>query len=120
MSRVRPVLECVGLALCEKGRKVFQGTRTFGDVLPDVAKTAPDRIEFYKPEELIVFLPPRTPRLRPGAAPPGVGTWELTELRGIGECSEVWLARDPVRPLDPPAALKFATDPEARDRMKAA
>ncbi len=196
MSRVRPVLECVGLALCEKGRKVYQGTRTYGDVLPDVAKcalehlhqkmasdeirhafadvaaadpkvyretldkvveglaqvqsvpfkkelidyltflpasvrqvlrrpsdpqglTAPDRVEFYKPEELIVFLPPRPPRFRPGAKPPGLGNWTLTELRGIGECSEVWLGSDSDHPDHLPVALKFATDSESKDRMKA-
>jgi formylglycine-generating enzyme required for sulfatase activity len=181
--------------LCEKGRKVFQGKWAYGDVLPDVAKTAldhlhrhmasdeirhaladvaaadpnvyqdalekvvdglaqvqsvpfrkelvdyliflpacirqvlrrpsdangltaPDRVEFYKPEELLVFLPPRTPRFRPGQKPAGLGNWTLTELRGLGECSEVWLAEDRDHPDEPPAALKFATDPESKDRLK--
>src|SRR5262245_23964211 len=196
MSRVRPVPERRGLALCEKGRKVFQGRWSYGDVLPDVAKTtlehlhrhmatgeirhaladvaatdektyretlekvveslaqvqsvpfqsalvdylqflpacvrqvlrrpsdplgrtAPDRVEFYKPDELIVFLPPRTPKFRPGQTPPGIGNWVLTELRGLGECTEVWVAKNADQPDDPPAALKFATDAESKDRMKA-
>src|SRR5262249_4631699 len=80
--------------------------------------TAPDRVEFYKPEELLVFLPPRTPRFRCGQKPSGVGNWTLTELRGLGECSEVWLADDRDQPDQPAAALKFATDPKSKDRLK--
>jgi formylglycine-generating enzyme required for sulfatase activity len=42
MPRLQALLECVGQALCEKGRKALQGQWPFADVLPDVAKSAFD------------------------------------------------------------------------------
>jgi formylglycine-generating enzyme required for sulfatase activity len=80
--------------------------------------TAPDKLVFYKAEEMAVFLPPRIPRFRLGDKPPGLDGWTLTELRGLGQCSETWRGEDPGQPDLSPAALKFVTDPEARDRVK--
>jgi formylglycine-generating enzyme required for sulfatase activity len=197
MHRLKALLECVGLALCDKGRKAFQGERSFGDVLPDVAKaaldlahkaivaddirhalalaasapawdydetmrkvvdglgkvqsvpfrdelidylayfpasvrqvlrrpsdpdgkTAPDKLEFYKGEELLLFLPPRPPKFRPGPAPAGCDHWELGTLRGLGECSEVWEAYDDDHPDQAPVALKFAIDYETVMRVRSA
>lgn len=42
MPRLQALLECVGQALCEKGRKALQGQWPFADVLPDVARAAFD------------------------------------------------------------------------------
>jgi formylglycine-generating enzyme required for sulfatase activity len=77
--------------------------------------TAPEGLSFYKPEEFLQFLPPRAPRFKPGDQPVGMDGWTLTELRGLGECSEVWVGEDPNRPDESPAALKFAIDPETRE-----
>ncbi|MBX9581580.1 MAG: hypothetical protein K2X87_14865, partial [Gemmataceae bacterium] len=195
MPRLQALLECVGQALCEKGRKALRGQWPFADILHDFAKaaydlahqklpgtdlraalhdaagcppheyerriaeliadlsqthsvpkepladylralpptvrqhlrrpsdpggaTAPEKLILYKADDLLPFLPPRIPRFRPGDKPAGVDGWVLAELRGLGECSEVWRAEHPDDPDHPPAALKFAVDPEARQRVKA-
>jgi formylglycine-generating enzyme required for sulfatase activity len=195
MPRLQALLECVGQALCEKGRKALQGQWPFVDVLPDVAyvafdyaqkklpgadlrtaladcasvdpteyhrrlgelltelstthavpkaelldylnalpvtvrqimrrpsdpdgKTAPDKLSLLKPEEFGVFLPPRTPRFRLGDKPGGLDSWKLTELRGLGQNSEVWRAEDSEQPKLSPAAIKFVIDPESQERVKA-
>jgi formylglycine-generating enzyme required for sulfatase activity len=195
MPRVQALLECLGLALCEKARKAFYNEARIGDVLPDVAKamldyahkelptgdlrhalgelaalspeqyaprldklieglarvhaipskeglieylkvwpatvrqvlrrpsdptgrSAPDGLQFYKPDDILMFLPPRVARFQPGAEPAGLDDWRLTELRGMGECCEVWVAADENRP-DRVAALKFATDPSAAEQVAA-
>ncbi|MBM3980360.1 MAG: hypothetical protein FJ304_08750 [Planctomycetes bacterium] len=195
MPRLQALLECIGQALCEKGRKALQGQWPFADILPDVAKTAydythrklpgadlraalaecaavdpteyerrlgelitelatthavpktelaaylralpvtvrqilrrpsdpdgktvPDKFALGKPEELGVFLPPRAPRFKAGDKPAGLDNWTLTELRGLGQNSEVWAGDDPAAPELSPAALKFVIDAESRDRVKA-
>src|SRR5215212_4675583 len=40
MPRLQALLESVGQALCEKGRKALQGQWPFADILPDVARAA--------------------------------------------------------------------------------
>jgi formylglycine-generating enzyme required for sulfatase activity len=65
MPRVKALLDCVGLALCEKARKALSGHARFGDALPDVAKAALDHLhkEFPTPElrsaigEMVSLLP---------------------------------------------------------------
>jgi formylglycine-generating enzyme required for sulfatase activity len=42
MPRVKALLDCLGLALCEKARKALFGTVRFGDVIQDVAKATLD------------------------------------------------------------------------------
>ena len=42
MPRVKSLLDCLGLALCDKGRKALFGTVPFGEVIPEVAKAALD------------------------------------------------------------------------------
>ncbi|MBN9518883.1 SUMF1/EgtB/PvdO family nonheme iron enzyme, partial [bacterium] len=193
MPRLHALLECVGQALCEKGRKALRGQWPYADILLDTARaaydlthrklpgpdlaaaladcaacpeheytrrlgelvgeladthhvpkgaladylrglpptvrqalrrptdptgvTAPDRLAFNRAEDFLRFLPPRPPRFRVGDRPPGLDNWTLTELRGLGECSEVWKGEDPDKPDDSPAALKFAIDPETRARV---
>lgn len=85
---------------------------------PD-GKTTPEKFALYKPEEFVVFLPPRTPRFRPGDKPDGLDNWTLTELRGLGQNSEVWRGEDLAQENLSPAALKFVIDSESRDRVKA-
>lgn len=82
-------------------------------------KTAPEGIQFYKPEDILLFLPSRTPRFKVGDRIPGLDDWELTEFRGLGECTEVWIGMSPSQPEHSPAALKFTTDPEAAAQVKA-
>ena len=82
-------------------------------------RTAPEVLTLYKAEELAVFVPPRLPRFRPGDKPEGLDGWVLTELRGFGPLSETWRAEDPTQPETTAAALKFVTDPDTRDRVKA-
>ena len=195
MPRLHALLECVGQALCEKGRKALEGRWAYADILHEVAKaayeyahrklpgpdlrlaladlaavesreydrrvaeivaelsqthsvpfkdslsdyfhafpaavrqvfrrpsdpagvTAPEKLTFYKADDLLTYLPPRKPRFRRGDHPAGLDTWTLTELRGLGECSEVWVGEDPNQPGHSPAALKFAIDPESHDRVK--
>jgi formylglycine-generating enzyme required for sulfatase activity len=77
--------------------------------------TAPEGLTFYKAEEFLGYLPPRAPRFKPGDQPAGLDGWTLVELRGLGECSEVWRGEDPNRPDESPASLKFAVDPETRN-----
>ncbi|MGL6097333.1 MAG: protein kinase domain-containing protein [Fimbriiglobus sp.] len=72
--------------------------------------TAPPKLTFYKPDDLLMFLPPRCPRFHPAGEPDGLDGWELAELAGFGECSEVWAGTDDARPDESPAALKFAVD----------
>jgi len=81
--------------------------------------TVPEKFTFFKSEDLGVFLPPRLPRFRPGDKPEGLDGWTLTELRGLGHCSEVWEAEDPGQGTHSPAAIKFITDPEAVTRVQA-
>ena len=195
MPRLQALLECVGQALCEKGRKALRGQWPFADILHDYAKaahdlahrklpgadlraalndaagcpaheyerrvaeliadlsqthavpaealadymrafpptvrqhlrrpsdpggaTAPEKLALYTSADLLPFLPPRVPRFRPGDKPPGLDGWVLAELLGLGECSEVWRGENPDHPDHPPAALKFAVDPDTRDRVKA-
>jgi formylglycine-generating enzyme required for sulfatase activity len=195
MPRLQALLECVGQALCEKGRKALQGQWPFADVLPDVARAAcdyahkklpggdlrtavgdcaavddteyerrlgeliselatthavpkaelaeymralpitvrqilrrpsdpdgksvPEKYALAKPEEFAVLLPPRAPRFHTGDKPPGLDGWTLTELRGLGQNSEVWRGEDAEQPELSPAALKFVTDPESCERVKA-
>ena len=66
MPRVKALLDCLGLALCEKARKALSGHARFGDALPDVAKMALDNLhkEFPTPElraalgEMVAMDPP--------------------------------------------------------------
>lgn len=79
-------------------------------------RTIPERLRFTDPDTLLTFLPPRIPRFRPGVTPAHLGNWKLTDLAGMGECSEVWAAADDAAPELSPAAFKFVTDhPSAED-----
>ncbi len=81
-------------------------------------RTGADKLEFYKPEQLLSYLPPRRSHFRAGTAPEHLDNWKLAELRGLGECSEVWLGRDTSDAAEAPSALKFAIDPETATRIR--
>ncbi|MCI0702289.1 MAG: SUMF1/EgtB/PvdO family nonheme iron enzyme [Planctomycetia bacterium] len=77
-------------------------------------RTAPEKLTIYKPEEFGVFLPPRAPKFRAGDK---LDNWTLTELRGLGQNSEVWRGEDTTQ-SDVSPALKFVVETESCDRMK--
>ncbi len=79
--------------------------------------TAPEALEFRRPDDFLLFLPPRLPRFRPHDNPPKLDDWHLAAFRGMGECSEVWQGTDPQHDLDHSAALKFVTDRGAAEAM---
>ncbi len=72
--------------------------------------TAPEGLQIYKPEDLLLFLPPHLAKLKPGKEPKGLDNWKLSELLGFGETSETWLAYDPNDESIVPVALKFALE----------
>jgi formylglycine-generating enzyme required for sulfatase activity len=86
---------------------IRQGLRRPSD---PTGRTVPAGLTFDAPAELIRFLPPRIPRLRPGPVRE-TPEWELTRYCGVGEVSEVWAGR--VTHGGETVALKFVTDPAA-------
>jgi hypothetical protein len=53
MTRLQYLLDAVGQALCEKGRRAITGQVAFGDVLPDVARVTLDYLRKYMPADEI-------------------------------------------------------------------
>ncbi|MGL6073056.1 MAG: SUMF1/EgtB/PvdO family nonheme iron enzyme [Fimbriiglobus sp.] len=83
-----------------------------------VGHTPPEGLQFYKPDDILLFLPARLPKLRSGYTDPKLEDWTLTEFQGIGECSEVWMGNSPSQPELSPAALKFITDRHAAAQLR--
>jgi formylglycine-generating enzyme required for sulfatase activity len=75
--------------------------------------TAPESLEFRKPDDFLLFLPPRLPGFHAGDAPARLDDWTLARFRGMGECTEVWEGESRQHAEHSPAALKFVTDPAA-------
>ena len=65
-------------------------------------------------EDLQALVPLAPTRFQAGQ---WFGDWQLEELLGVGGFGEVWKARNPNLPGDPPVALKFITGQEARQRL---
>lgn len=75
--------------------------------------TVPEAMSFFKPEELMILLPPHRPTLRIGHEPEGLAPWKLRALLGVGATAETWLAENSEEPGQY-ASLKFAVESESR------
>jgi hypothetical protein len=89
-----------------------QALRRPGD--PD-GVSVPEQFAIRRAEDWLLFLPDRLPTFRPGDTPPGVDSWRVESLRGLGPYAEVWDGYDDDEPELSPACLKFVTDSKARD-----
>ncbi len=69
------------------------------------------------PTDLLPFLPPRLTHFRAGETPPGIDDWELVEVLGIAEISEIWQARARQGTEERFATLEFLLDEGAGDRL---
>jgi len=79
-------------------------------------RSVPDQFTLHDGADLARRLPSRLPRFRPGEPLPGRPGWVLGELLGSGGFGEVWLARNPALAALK-GAVKFGTDPQARERL---
>ena len=76
-------------------------------------KSLPEAMTFFKPDELMMLLPPHRPTLRIGHEPAGLESWKLRSLLGVGATAETWLvehANEPGRV----STIKFAVEIEAK------
>lgn len=78
----------------------------------DVNGLQPTKHLLEKPEDLMLFLPPRPLRFKSGDQPLGVDGLMLDELLGVGGFGEVWKARHPFLEESLPVALKFSFNDE--------
>ena len=76
MPRVKALLDCVGLALCEKARKALSGHARFGDALP----VALDLQRAHDREPLVAY-------------------WLATIYQGLGRSADARSAWDEFRRL---------------------
>jgi formylglycine-generating enzyme required for sulfatase activity len=68
-------------------------------------------------EDVIAFVPDQLPQFKAGDQPLAGVDWVLVELLGMGGFGEVWKARHAHFDSFEPVALKFCTDPVARQRL---
>ncbi len=102
------------LYLSQIPNAVRRSLRRPGDTL---GRTVPADLVLATPDDLLRRLPPQMPRFRPGDPLPGRPGWTLREPLGVGGFGEVWRAAHEFIPGA--RAVKFCTDPAARQRLLA-
>ena len=80
--------------------------------------TLPVNFSIASAEDFLPLLPSRRSQIAPGREPKGLENWRLVELLGFGELTETWLVEDALHP-ERRAVLKFVTDHEAADELRA-
>jgi len=126
VASVRQVLREVAPELPEPQREMIENyliqvpaavRRSLRRPADPTGTTIPRGLRLGKATDLLPLLPSHPPRFKAGDRPQGVGDLELVELLGVGGFGEVWKARNPQLDSLPPLALKFCTDPDARERL---
>ena len=69
------------------------------------------------PEEVEALSSAVRPVFAAGDAVPGLSSWVLERRLGGGGFGEVWLAKHAFRTIEKPRAVKFCTDPVAKNRL---
>jgi eukaryotic-like serine/threonine-protein kinase len=81
-------------------------------------RTVPPNLTIRSASDLQRFIPDRMPRFKPGDRPLPGSDLVLDQFLGMGGFGEVWKATHQDRPLAPPVALKFCTDPTAARSLR--
>jgi formylglycine-generating enzyme required for sulfatase activity len=110
-----PVRQSLAAALKLVPAQIRQSQRHPDD---PTGRTLRPGLVLERPEDLIPFLTPilrnQQPRFRPGDRQ---FDWVLDEMLGMGGFGEVWKAHNEYVDSLAPVALKFCTDPQARNRL---
>ncbi|MBX9585048.1 MAG: protein kinase [Gemmataceae bacterium] len=93
----------------------YQARRTLARPDDRTGRTIPADWPLDRPEQLVPFLPPAAPLFAAGQTVPGRSEWVLEGRAGVGGFAEVWKARH--AGMGDAAAVKFFTDPAARERL---
>ena len=104
----------VGAFLTQVPSRIRQSQRRPAD---PTGRTIRPGLVMCRLEDLIPFVPDQLPQFQPGNQPLAGVDWVLVELLGMGGFGEAWKARHAHFDSFNPVALKFCTDPVARQRL---